>query len=148
MTWSDRQWALCVFDDLVEFCGPASVRYQTLFIQPLLAYTEDGSAEVRQAAVYGCGVMGQFGGPAYSAACTEALAKLIKVISAPEARTVDNINATENAISAVTKILKYSPANVNKDEVIPHWLVPTRILQFEFRQVPRPLFEFANLFCF
>jgi importin-5 len=121
MTWSDRQWALCVFDDLVEFCGPASVRYQPLFLQPLLAYTEDGSAEVRQAAVYGCGVMGQFGGPAYSAACTEALAKLIKVINAPESRSVDNINATENAISAVTKILKYSPANINKDEVIPHW---------------------------
>ncbi|CAB3366645.1 Hypothetical predicted protein [Cloeon dipterum] len=122
MTWSDRQWALCVFDDLIEYCGPASVRYQQFFLQQLLTYTEDGSAEVRQAAVYGCGVMGQYGGPAYSVACTEALAKLIKVISAPESRSVENNNATENAISAVTKILKYSPANINKDEVIPHWL--------------------------
>lgn len=121
MTWSDRQWALCVFDDLVEFCGPASVRYQPLFLQQLLAYTEDGAPEVRQAAVYGCGVMGQFGGPAYAPACTEALGKLMKVISLPESRSTDNINATENAISAVTKILKYSSSGINKDEVIPHW---------------------------
>ncbi|XP_026686973.1 importin-5-like, partial [Diaphorina citri] len=46
-----------------------------------------------------------------------------KVIGDPEARTPDNIFATENAISAVTKILKYRPAAVpNIDEVIPHWL--------------------------
>lgn len=40
MTITDRQWALCVFDDLIEYCGPASARYQAFFLQPLLAYTE------------------------------------------------------------------------------------------------------------
>jgi hypothetical protein len=80
---------------------------------------QDNAAEVRQAAVYGCGVMGQHGGPTYAPACAEALGKLMKVIAAPESRSEENINATENAISAVTKIIKYS--GINKDEVIPHW---------------------------
>lgn len=22
-SWSDRQWGLCAFDDVIEFCGPA-----------------------------------------------------------------------------------------------------------------------------
>lgn len=32
----------------------------------MLAYVDDKSAEVRQAAVYGCGVLGQFGGDQFA----------------------------------------------------------------------------------
>ena len=47
---------------------------------------------------------------------------LIKVIQDPEARAIENLNPTENAISAVTKICKYSPSAINLAEVLPHWL--------------------------
>lgn len=36
-------------------CAP----YQQYFLQPLLEYIQDKQAEVRQAAAYGCGVLGQ-----------------------------------------------------------------------------------------
>ncbi|XP_058802795.1 importin-5 [Phymastichus coffea] len=120
--WSDHQWALCVFDDVIEYGGPECVKYQEFFLRPLIQYISDKSAEVRQAAAYGCGVLGQFGGEAFAQACAEALPRLMEVINDPESRSVENVNPTENAISAVTKILKYNNKAINVDEILPHWL--------------------------
>ncbi len=64
--WQERQWGLCIWDDVMEFTGPASVNYQNQFIPLLLQYLGDPSPEVRQAAGYGCGVMAQFGQEAFS----------------------------------------------------------------------------------
>jgi len=66
MPWPDHQWALCIFDDAIEYGGPACAKYQEYFLQPMLNYVTDKSAEVRQAAVYGWGVLGQFGGEAFA----------------------------------------------------------------------------------
>jgi hypothetical protein len=66
MPWPDHQWALCIFDDTIEYGGPACVKYQEYFLRPMLNYVTDKVAEVRQAAVYGWGVLGQFGGEAFS----------------------------------------------------------------------------------
>ncbi|XP_034952088.1 importin-5 [Chelonus insularis] len=121
-SWSDRQWALCVFDDVIEHGGPSCVKYQEYFLRPMLQYITDSSGEVRQAAAYGCGILGQFGGEAFAQACAEALPRLVEVINHPESRTPENINPTENAISAVTKILKYNNKAINVDEMLPHWL--------------------------
>lgn len=46
----------------------------------------------------------------------------MEVINDPEARSPDNVNSTENAIAAVTKILKYNSSQVNVNELLPHWL--------------------------
>ncbi|TRY67741.1 hypothetical protein TCAL_02908 [Tigriopus californicus] len=119
--WSDHQWGLCIFDDVIEFLGPASTKYKDHFIQPLLHYLGDKQAEVRQAAAYGCGVLGQFGGPEYAQICATALQPLIQLIEAPNSREVENVNPTENAISAVTKILKWNSSVINVDEILPIW---------------------------
>ena len=31
--WSDHQWGICIFDDLVEYGGPNSLNYQQHFVQ-------------------------------------------------------------------------------------------------------------------
>uniref|UniRef100_A0A8B9ZGP0 Importin 5 n=1 Tax=Anas platyrhynchos TaxID=8839 RepID=A0A8B9ZGP0_ANAPL len=110
--WPDRQWGLCIFDDIVEHCSPSSFKYSIC----------DNSPEVRQAAAYGVGVMAQFGGDSYRPFCTEALPLLVRVIQSPDAKTKENVNATENCISAVGKIMKFKPDCVNVEEVLPHWL--------------------------
>ena len=46
---------------ILEFCGPAAVAYQHIFTPALQQYVVDKSPEVRQAAAYGCGVLGQVG---------------------------------------------------------------------------------------
>ncbi|XP_037940844.1 importin-5 [Teleopsis dalmanni] len=120
--WSDRQWGVCVFDDVIEFCGPDSAPYQQIFTPALLQYVLDKTPEVRQAATYGCGVLGQFGGEQFAVTCAQTIPLLVQVINDPKSRETENINPTENAISAVTKILKYNKSALNNiDEIISVW---------------------------
>lgn len=119
--WADRQWGICVFDDVIEFSGPACAKYQGFFLQPLANYVKDKSCEVRQAVAYGWGVLAQFGGEQFAGELGKIVPALVEVISNPEAKEPRNINATENAISAVTKIMKYNNSQINLDEVIPLW---------------------------
>lgn len=67
--WPDRQWGLCIFDDIVEHCSPGSFKYAEYFLRPMLEAVCDSSPEVRQAAAYGVGVMAQFGGDSYRPVC-------------------------------------------------------------------------------
>lgn len=120
--WSDRQWGLCVFDDVIEFGGPACIKYQQYFLTPILEGIRDKNPAVRQAAAYGCGTLAMNGGPSFAATCAEALPRLAEMINDPESRSEENIGCTENAISAVTKILQYNNSNVNVNEILPHWL--------------------------
>ncbi|XP_049887445.1 importin-5 [Pectinophora gossypiella] len=120
--YADRQWAICIFDDVIEFGGPACVKYQDIFLEPMLNGLSAPEAEVRQAAAYGCGVLAQFGGAQFAAACARAVPLLAALLAAPDARADHNLNATENAISAVAKIIKYNHSQINRDEIIRHWL--------------------------
>lgn len=119
--YTDRQWALCVWDDVLEYCGPESVKYQEFFLKRLLEQIVDETAEVRQAASYGAGLMAMNGGPVFAQACAQCIPLLIQVINDRESRTVENIQATENAISAVTKILKFNSSAINVDQLLPTW---------------------------
>uniref|UniRef100_A0A0N5CCH7 TOG domain-containing protein n=1 Tax=Strongyloides papillosus TaxID=174720 RepID=A0A0N5CCH7_STREA len=119
----ERQWAICVFDDVIEYGGPQSLQYQEVFLQPILDYLEDEYPEIRQAAAYGCGMMALKGGPGYAEACRQALPRLINIIQRPEARsTEEECAATENAISSVAKILKCNSSLINVNDIIPLYL--------------------------
>ncbi|GAB0100009.1 importin-5 [Sergentomyia squamirostris] len=120
--WSDRQWGLCIFDDLIEFTGPMCAEYQHFFLEPIIQYVTDKKPEVRQAAAYGCGVMGQFAGEQFALACAQMIPRLVEVVNTPGSREPENASSTENAISAVTKILKYNNSGLsNRDEIISLW---------------------------
>lgn len=119
---SDKQWTLCIFDDLVEYASPESWAYREYFVEPMLKYIEDdGHPEVRQAAAYGCGVMAQFGGINYAEICALAAPKLGKVIEREDSRSKENVNPTENCISAITKICKYNSSLLDVESILPHW---------------------------
>ncbi|XP_066262018.1 importin-5 [Euwallacea similis] len=118
---ADRQWGICVFDDVIEFTGPACCKYQRYFLEPLAVYVRDKSVEVRQAAAYGWGVLAQFGGEQFATELSKILPVLVEVINDSQSRDPRNLNATENAISAVTKIMKYNNSQINLTEIIPIW---------------------------
>lgn len=101
-----RQWAICVFDDLIEFTGPDSARYAEHFIPAMAASLLNQDNDVRQSACYGCGVAALYGGPAYLNFCKDSLPHLFGIINAADSRSEENILMTENAISAVGKILR------------------------------------------
>ncbi|XP_061655905.1 importin-5 [Phyllopteryx taeniolatus] len=120
--WADRQWGLCIFDDVVEHCSPSSFKYAEYFLRPMLQSLCDSSPEVRQAAAYGVGVMAQYGGENYRPFCTEAIPLLVRVIQAADSRSKENVNATENCISAVGKVMRFRPECANVNEILPHWI--------------------------
>ncbi|KAG0255635.1 hypothetical protein BG011_004999 [Mortierella polycephala] len=127
-----RQWAICVLDDLVEYTGPHSWPIVLPFLPHMLESILDPTApDVRQAACYGLGLCGQFGGPQYAEVCSAALTPLFQVIHEPGSRAPENLYATENAISAVTKICKFNSSMFDVNTVLPSWVQTLPILQDE-----------------
>jgi hypothetical protein len=110
---SNRAAALCVFDDVIEHCSAdgASTRYIEAVFPALLQYATDPSTEVRQAAVYGIGMMAdKCSETAFTAAMVQQAAQaLVMVVDSPTAWDEDTASASDNAISALGKICKRSP---------------------------------------
>ena len=120
---TQRQWALCIFDDVVEFCGEQSWSYQNHIRQPLIDGMRDEIAANRQAACYGVGIAAQKGGQAWSSFVADCLPILFAVCQIPNAREDDHVFATENACASIAKILQSNSAKVpNVSEVLVHWL--------------------------
>lgn len=72
--------------------------------------------------MYGCGILAQFGGEQFAQTCSMVMPILIEAVVATDSREPENLTVTENAISAVSKIMKYnSSAIANSDEIINIW---------------------------
>lgn len=120
---TQRQWALCILDDVLEFCGPASWNYHTHIVEPLIAGMRDNAPANRQAACYGVGVAAHKGGEAWADFANGSLPILFEVIQRPNARSDDDAFATENACASIAKILHFNHAKVaNVQEVVAHWI--------------------------
>ncbi|KAA8622517.1 KAP95 Karyopherin importin beta [Pyrenophora tritici-repentis] len=120
---TQRQWAICIYDDVLEFCGPESWQYKDHIIQPLIDGMQDDVPANRQAAVYGVGVAAHKGGENWSEFVAASLPMLFQVTQRPNARADDDIFATENASAAIAKILHYNSSKVqNWDSVAAAWV--------------------------
>jgi len=106
----ERRVALCVFCDLIEHGGPEGVAYAERVLPAMQMYATDEDAEVRQAAAFGIGSCAQYSGDIFVRAGGEGvLAPLGAVVSAPNCRSEENQYATDNAISALIKMLEFQP---------------------------------------
>ncbi|KAK3384805.1 armadillo-type protein [Podospora didyma] len=120
---TQRQWGLCIMDDVLEYCGPDSARYAEYIQPPLLAGCADSSPAIRQAAAYGIGVAAHRGGSDWTQFVGGAILPLFNIMQTVDARSEENVYATENACAAVAKILHYNAAAVPEiDSVIAQWL--------------------------
>ncbi|KAF2252589.1 ARM repeat-containing protein [Trematosphaeria pertusa] len=120
---TQRQWAICIFDDVLEFCGPQSWSYHEHIIQPLVAGMQDSVPANRQAAAYGVGVAAHKGGESWSDFAAASLPTLFAITQRSNAREDDDVFATENACASIAKILHYSPAKVqNWQDVATEWV--------------------------
>ncbi|EXJ75736.1 uncharacterized protein A1O5_00243 [Cladophialophora psammophila CBS 110553] len=118
-----RQWAICIFDDVLEFCGPQSWQYSDHIIQPLINGMRDENANNRQAAAYGVGIAGQKGGEQWSDFVAASIDTLLQITRVPNARSDDDVFATENACAAIAKILHFNAGKVvNPQSVVEQWL--------------------------
>lgn len=120
---TQRQWALCILDDVLEFCGEQSWSYQIHIRDPLIAGMRDEVPANRQAACYGVGIAAQKGGANWASFVAECLPTLFAVCQLPRAREDDHVFATENACASIAKILQGNAGKIpNVQEVVQHWL--------------------------
>ncbi|KAL8405126.1 hypothetical protein RB594_009859 [Gaeumannomyces avenae] len=120
---TQRQWGLCIMDDVLEYCGTDSIHYANYIQKPLVDGCQDPNAAIRQAAAYGIGVAAQKGGEAWAQFLGGALPYLFQAAQVPDARSEENVYATENACAAIAKILHFNSSTVqNADTVVVEWL--------------------------
>lgn len=129
---AQRQWAICILDDVLEFCGPQSWEYKEHIIQPLINGMQDRNAANRQAAAYGVGLAAQKGGEPWAEFVAASLEFLFQVTAVPNARSEEDVFATENACAAIAKILHYNNSKVqNAQQVVESWIDTLPILNDE-----------------
>ncbi|KAI9052596.1 hypothetical protein LZ554_003939 [Drepanopeziza brunnea f. sp. 'monogermtubi'] len=120
---TQRQWGLCIMDDVLEFCGEQSWNYSQAIINPLIAGCKDLAPANRQAAAYGIGVAAHKGGPQWSQFLVGAVELLFQVTQFPNARGDDDVYATENACAAIAKVLHFHSRSLpNLQQVIVQWI--------------------------
>lgn len=108
---NERQVALCVFDDVVLYGGPQGAELVPNLLPAMRVYSLDADPEVRQAASFGVGVCAQVGGEGFVKGGGPAVVQdLEKVVNFTNARSHGNELATDNAVSALMKIMEYQSA--------------------------------------
>ncbi|EPB75445.1 HEAT repeat protein [Ancylostoma ceylanicum] len=111
--YQSRQYGVCYINDCLEFAPKKCAKYQNQFVPVMLKCLSDPMPEVRQAAAYGFGVMGELGGPEYQSAVSSALQPLANVTLRADAMASEECaDATGNAILAISKILKFFEKHV------------------------------------
>ncbi|KAK2743567.1 hypothetical protein FQN55_007165 [Onygenales sp. PD_40] len=129
---TQRQWAICIMDDVLEFCGEQSWNYKDHILQPLINGMRDDNAANRQAACYGVGIAAQKGGLAWSDFVAASIPTLFQATQHNKARTPEHIFATENASASIAKILHYNSSKVqNPQEVVEGWFNTLPIINDE-----------------
>lgn len=113
---SNRHVALCVFDDVVMYGGPDGVALIQKVLAPMRMYALDPNPEVRQAACFGLGVCAEVGGDVFlevgGAACISPLQQLV---TSADARSPVNEAATDNALTALLKIVEFQAKGIPGD---------------------------------
>ncbi|KAL9233007.1 hypothetical protein vseg_008053 [Gypsophila vaccaria] len=121
-TPEERRIAICIFDDVVEHCRDAALRYYDTFLPFLLEACNDEDPDVRQAAVYGLGVCAELGGSVFKPLVGESLSRLNAVLRHPNAGHAENVMACDNAISALGKICHFHRDSIDAAQIVPMWL--------------------------
>jgi len=118
----DRQSALFIFDDLVDYLKAKSLPFFQHFFPLAIQYVVDPEPAVRQAAVYGMGSCMEVGGEQVKSVALDVLSRLTQSITSPDAKERPFLIATDNAIAAVGKILKFQSGSIDAQSAFPLWL--------------------------
>ncbi|GFH17489.1 importin N-terminal domain-containing protein, partial [Haematococcus lacustris] len=118
----DRRIAICVVDDLLEHSPAGRAKYFQQVLPVLMEATTDEHADLRQCAVYGLGILAAKAPEAFRPFVPEALQRILHVIGASNAKEEDNQLATDNALSALGKILEFHSDAIDSGAMTQAWL--------------------------
>mmetsp|Transcript_17306 Transcript_17306/g.26782 ORF Transcript_17306/g.26782 Transcript_17306/m.26782 type:complete len:353 (+) Transcript_17306:2-1060(+) len=106
-TPSHRRVGICILDEVLENLEELGQNFVPQVVRLLVNSCGDPSPEVRQAAVFGLGVCAQYGGGQFSQIAMDIAATIELMIAAPDARSEENVYATDNAVSALGKVIEF-----------------------------------------
>ncbi|PNH09582.1 Importin-5 [Tetrabaena socialis] len=112
----ERRIAICLVDDMVEN-SPAGMAKHFANVYPLLLdATRSDHADLRQCAVYGLGVMAAKAPvEAFRPTAASVAEVLAAIVNHPESKSDDNDMATDNAVSALGRILAHHAEALGPD---------------------------------
>jgi len=118
----DRRIAVCVVDDLLEHSAAGRAKYAGQVLPMLMEACTSEHADLRQCSVYGLGILAAKAPEFFRPYVGDALQRILAVISAPGAKDDDNEMATDNAVSALGRILEFHGDAVDGAMVAGAWL--------------------------
>ncbi|ODV60199.1 ARM repeat-containing protein [Ascoidea rubescens DSM 1968] len=126
-----KNCGICIVADLIEYCGKDSYNFHSVFVNQIgQALDLSNHPSIRQAACYVVGVAAQYGGQNYQSFCLATLQLLFKIIQSEGSKSIENISATENAISALAKILnEYGSTVSNFDLIVENWIQSLPVIE-------------------
>ncbi|KAI8849944.1 armadillo-type protein [Chytridium lagenaria] len=103
---SARHFAVCVYGDLIHHAGPSAWSYHPHFVNVLAKGLADTHESIQQASAFAVGLAAQEGGPDFHPMCAQAIPFLFNIVNNDPTRNPDKVLATENAVAAVSRILR------------------------------------------
>jgi len=118
----ETQITVCFFDDLVEFGGPKAIPLYQPWVPTIVELMAHPHSDVRQSSVYGLGVLAEVNPELFSSVLGNVLNGLNQLITMEGSREDENVHVTENAISAMGKIIQFHSNSIDVSAVLPVWL--------------------------
>mmetsp|Transcript_3719 Transcript_3719/g.9358 ORF Transcript_3719/g.9358 Transcript_3719/m.9358 type:complete len:1094 (+) Transcript_3719:94-3375(+) len=113
-----RRIGICIVDEVLENMQHHGQRYLPQLLPPLVLYCQDPNPEVRQAAVFGLGVCAQFGGQSFSTMIGDVVPRILALINHPQARSDEVVHATDNAVSALGKVIEFHGEGIDRRQLM------------------------------
>lgn len=126
-----QKFLLFILDDMVEYLGPDFLGpLYPQIVGQICNYTNSKYAAIRQASVYGIGMVAQHGGNAFAPLSQQCLLSLKTAIDFPidaatkekKSKATQFYHARDNAIAALGKILKHQSGCVPMNDLVPFWM--------------------------
>ena len=121
-----NKFGVFLIDNMIEYLGLELIPNEwPEFAQVLIQYATHPSPDVRQAAVYGIGVLAEKSGTAFRTVSEYCLKALIASIQLKRKEGEDReifFHARDNAVSSLGKIIKSQSESINLQETIQIWL--------------------------
>jgi len=130
-TKQKRKFMLFILDDMVEYLGPDFLGpVYPKIVEQICSNANSKFAAIRQAAVYGIGMVAQHGGAAFqplSELCLNSVKTAIEFpmdskIKEKKSKQSQFFHAKDNAVAALGKVLKYQNTACDMNILVPFWL--------------------------
>lgn len=127
-----KKFALRSICDLIEFSGEQSAQYQEMFLNPIGQSLTSPDSRIREIAATCVGVCAINGGNEYSSFCVACLPTMTQMVTIPDSKAPDNIQATESFCGSIGNIIQSFGSQIGDvNEIINSWIKLLPIIQNE-----------------